>query len=80
MVYGIGRSLLSWFRSYLVHRIQTLKLNSVPNSSHVLPGIGQRPLLGPSLLILFINYMTKKYYLVKFFADDAKLFMLSRLP
>ena len=78
--FGIGGSLLAWFRSYLSVRRQRVVIDN--ESSDFLPvtsGVLQGSILGPLLFLLFVNDMPNaisKETTLPLFADDSKCFRL----
>ena len=75
--FGINGNLLSWFHSYLNHRIQRVVLDCHTSEwIPVLSGVPQGSILGPLLFILFVNYMHLSCILSKtgLFADDSKVY------
>ena len=55
-LYGITRSTLNWFISYLDKRIQTCKVNNVKSSRKLIKcGVPQGSNLGPLLLLLYVK-------------------------
>lgn len=74
--YGICASLLSWFRSYLANREQSVVVNGYESSPYIASsGVPQGSHLGPILFILFINDITQciRNCNCSLFADDMKL-------
>jgi hypothetical protein len=77
--FGIKGSALSWFKSYLTNRTQSVVVNGIKSDTSVLHfGVPQGSVLGP---VLFVMYMSplfdviKKYSLSHHaFADDNQLY------
>ena len=75
--YGIRGNALSWFRSYLTNRSQSVKyFNTISNELGVNMGVPQGSILGPLLFILYVNDLPNILNGVKpiMFADDTTLF------
>mgnify|MGYP001303785601 CR=1 FL=1 len=70
---------LDWFRSYLTDRYQSVVINGVKSSKHMLQyGVPQGSVLGPVLFTLYmqplsllISKFNIKYH---FYADDTQLY------
>lgn len=75
--YGVRYTTLKWFKSYITSRMQSVKLNKGFSSQcKTLCGIPQGSILGPLLIILYINdivYSTQKLNFI-LYADDSTLF------
>ena len=74
--YGIRGIAHDWFRSYLSHRKQYVKINgSVSSIREIEHGVPQGSILGPLLFILFINDMPNIFPGAQFilYADDANI-------
>ena len=75
--YGIRGTANKWSCSYLMNRYQYVTINGTNSDfMNVLCGVPQGSILGPILLILYINYMCNVSTLLKpiLFADDTNLF------
>ncbi|KAL4152657.1 hypothetical protein QTP88_000490 [Uroleucon formosanum] len=75
---GFGEPLLSWFGSFLVNRLQWVKLFGIKsNIFSSTSGVPQGGHLSPILFLLFVNSIRNALPLCKLlcFADDMKLFM-----
>ena len=78
--YGIRGNALSWYRSYLSDRTQSVKYyDTVSQAREVNIGVPQGSTLGPLLFILYINDMSNvlKHAYPIIFADDTTLFVSS---
>ena len=54
--YGIGGTVLTWFKSFLVNRWQQTKIgNFISNHAAIRCGVPQGSILGPILFSIFIN-------------------------
>ena len=80
--YGIRGQANNWFHSYLAHRVQFTsvnRFNSLPCLiSH---GVSQGSVLGPILLIIFINHLPKsiRHSQMLHFADDTNLLYINKI-
>ena len=74
--YGIKGRILTWIKSSLTGRTKVVKVNvSVSESAPVLSGIPQRSVLGPLLLVIYINDLPEAINSDSFlFADDINVF------
>jgi hypothetical protein len=75
---GIRGSLLSWFKSFLSNRTQTVSVNNVLSDlSRISSGVPQGSVIGPLLFLLYIDDVTSvvKHSSIKLFADDTKLYV-----
>ena len=74
---GIRGNALSWFRSYLSHRLQYVTYNGSQSSQQLIKcGVPQGSILGPLLFLIYINdlcILCKNTEPV-LFADDTNLF------
>lgn len=75
--YGVDRSFLPWFETYLVDRSQFVVIGNT-KSSRVSPtsGIPQGSILGPLLFLIFIENLPSVFKSAQpsLFADDLKLY------
>ena len=75
--YGFSDPLLSWIRSFLSERTQTVIVNGSKSSVHnIQSGIPQGTVLGPVLFIIYINSLPEAVAESELFmfADDTKVF------
>ncbi|KAL4154294.1 hypothetical protein QTP88_002117 [Uroleucon formosanum] len=75
---GFGEPVLSWFGSFLVNRLQWVKLFGIKsNIFSSTSGVPQGGHLSPILFLLFVNSVRNALPLCKLlcFVDDMKLFM-----
>jgi hypothetical protein len=75
--YGIEGKLLSWIRSFLSDRRQSVNINGKLSSYvSVSSGVPQGSVLGPLLFLIYINDIEDRleYSQFKLFADDCKLY------
>ena len=76
-IYGIRGTTNEWIRSYLNSRKQYISIDSsVSNVLNVSCGVPQGSVLGPQLLIMYINDICNGSDILKFilFADDTNVF------
>lgn len=81
--FGIGGSLLEWFRSYLAKRLQFVVVNGHKSQDYIaISGVPQGSHLGPVLFSAFINDITSEIRDSQFclFADDLKIYRTVTLP
>ena len=83
--YGIKGRSLSWFQSYLSNRkkyIEYKQGNKTGNTelSNIICGVPQRSILGPLLLIIYVNNLCQRSEFLKLimFADDRNVFSKSK--
>ena len=74
--YGIRENLLKWFESFLIGRTQSVICDgSQSKSIMVTSGVPQGTVLGPLLLLLYVNDLPANLQSsVRLFADDALLY------
>lgn len=82
---GFGGTVLKWFNSYLINRMQVCKYeNSVSVPLQVLHGVPQGSVLGPILFILYLNDIVtfiKKHNAdveIQLFADDTLIYVIGK--
>ena len=76
--YGITHSALSWFRSYLTDRTQSVSVNNLNSTSEkLLYGVPQGSVLGPVLFVLYTQPLSDLIQTHspehQSFADDTQL-------
>ena len=79
---NLSHDAITWFRSYLEHRQQCVKINSTQSSIQTCRiGIPQGSILGPLLFSLYINDLPDSCKKVKcqMYADDTIIY-LSKKP
>ena len=79
--YGMRGMANNWFKSYLFNRKQFVSINGhISNQSSVKYGVAQGSVLGPLLLLIYINdlNLSIKFCKVRHFADDANLLHFSK--
>ena len=79
---GISGNLLRWFRSYLTNRKQRVVLPGAESEwTYIRAGVPQGSILGPLLLLLFINDIVAEIGCnIRLFADDTSLFITVENP
>ena len=80
--YGVSKSSLSWFKSYISGRTQkvTLPCGATSRELEVKTGVPQGSILGPLLFIIYVNDLPNAVPLLKvlLFADDTSCLYSSR--
>jgi len=77
LAYGIDGPIMSWVKSFLNGRTQSVKVNkSFSTTDHVVSGIPQGSVLGPLLFVLYINDLPERVIssFILLFDDDTKIF------
>ena len=77
--YGICGDLLLWISAFLSGRTQVVRISStLSDPIHIISGVPQGSVLGPSLFLIYINDLPDCLQLrnvyVKLYADDAKMY------
>jgi hypothetical protein len=78
--YGISKSPLSWFRSYLTNRKQLVRChNTLSSVKDINIGVPQGTVLGPILFLIYINDLPQNINLAKcnIYADDTAIYSAS---
>jgi len=77
--YGISGYLYQWIVAFLSNRKQAVRVENVLSGFlNVISGVPQGSVLGPTLFLLFINYVCDVFgdlkVVCKLYADDVKLY------
>ena len=78
--YGVRDNLLRWCESFLVGRFQSVLVDGVKSAEEsVLSGVPQGTVLGPLMLLLYINDLPSRVNIdtrCRLFADDCLLYRI----
>ena len=72
---------MQWFESYLSNRKQVAKIDdALSEKGHISCGVQQGNILGPILLLLYINGINNSSLVLKFFlfADDTSTLLINK--
>ena len=74
---GIGGKLLSWIREFLYDQTMCVKVaGNLSSLKNFTSGVSQRPVLGPVLFLIYINYIASSVdCCCKAFVDDFKFYL-----
>ena len=80
--YGVRGNTLKWISSFLDGRTQKVMVDgSISNECHVLSGVPQGSVHGPTLFLLYINNITHQLdSRVRLFADDCLIYREIKSP
>ena len=79
--YGVKKSYLKWFKSYLSERKQGVSYpNGISKLKNIICGVPQGSILGPLLFLIYVNdlYLSSKLLNFILFADDTNLFLTGK--
>ena len=74
---GLDEASVSWFKSYLSGRMQSVKVNGITSDpKQIICGVPQGSILGPLLFLIYINDLDTSlvYMNSQLYADDTALF------
>ena len=81
-IYGLSKSTLGWFNSYLSMKRQAVAVNGTASEFlDISRGVPQGSILGPLLFITFMNYLSFEIdepQKLKTFADDSTILVAGR--
>ena len=75
---GIGGNLLQWFKSYLRNRKQRVVIQGAQSQiKEINAGVPQGSILGPLLLILYMNDIVDVVKTnIRLYADDSTIYVI----